>query len=87
MHHGIGLGVSGCAVVGVSMWDSAAEMLSADNKSLRDAGNDLAIAALHVAKEYDGVHRLMIAVAAWSKAVADEGGRGQRAPDLPSTPT
>lgn len=29
-----------------------------------------------VTGEYDGVHRLRLAVAAWSKATADEGGRG-----------
>ena len=54
------------------------EMLMMDNKRLRSAGCKLAEAALRVATEYDGIHRLMLATADWSKAVADEGGRGNR---------
>lgn len=51
-------------------------MLSEENKRLRKAGSDLSIAALIVATEYDGVHRLMLAVSSWAKALADEHGRG-----------
>ena len=53
------------------------EMVLEDNHRFRKAGNELAIAAIHVAKEFDGVHRLMLAVSKWAKAVADEGRREQ----------
>lgn len=53
------------------------KILGEDNKRIRDAGLNLASAALHVVKEYDGLHRLMLAVAKWARAVADEGGRSQ----------
>ncbi len=53
------------------------QMLIDDNKRLRNAGCKLAEAALRVATKYDGVHRLMLATAVWSKAVADEGGRSK----------
>ena len=53
------------------------QILTDDNKRLRDAGCKLAEAALRVAVEYDGVHRLMLATSEWAKAVADEGGRGR----------
>ena len=56
---------------------SVEEFLAVENRELRIAGCKLAEAALHVAREYDGVHRLMLAVAEWAKAVADEGGRGR----------
>lgn len=52
-----------------------ADMLTRDNARMRSAGNKLAEAALHVANEYDGVHRLMLAVSEWAKAIADEGDR------------
>lgn len=44
-----------------------------ENRRLRMAGFELAEAALHVAKNYDGV----LAVSNWAKVVADEGGRGR----------
>ena len=50
--------------------------LSADYQALKEAGNAMAAAAFRVATEYDGCHRLMLAVAAWATAVANEGGRG-----------
>lgn len=53
------------------------EFLAAENRELRIAGCKLAEAALRVAREYDGVHRLMLAVSDWAKAVANEGGRGK----------
>ena len=56
---------------------SLIEMLKNDNKQLRNAGCKLAEAALMVATEYDGVHRLLLATSEWAKAVADEGGRGK----------
>jgi hypothetical protein len=51
------------------------DMLMSDNKRMRDAGCDLAEAAMRVINDYDGVHRLAKAVARWADAVADEGGR------------
>lgn len=54
---------------------SPEEMLIADNKRLREAGCELAEAAMRVAKTYDGVHRLMLACSKWSLAIANEGGR------------
>lgn len=66
------------------MWHAAApcspsvdEWLAEENRQLRKAGCKLAEAALHVAREYDGVHRLMLAVSEWATAVANEGGRGK----------
>jgi hypothetical protein len=61
---------------------SVEEFLAVENRELRIAGCKLAEAALHVAREYDGVHRLMLAVAEWAKAVADEGGRGRANPKV-----
>ena len=55
---------------------SQLKMLSEENARLREAGSQLAIAAMRVATEYDGVHRLMLAVSVWAKAMADEHGRG-----------
>lgn len=47
-----------------------------DNIRLRAAGCNLAEAALHVIRTFDGVHRLALAVAEWAQAVGCEGGRG-----------
>lgn len=51
------------------------DMLLADNKRMRSAGGKLAEAAIYTVHKYDGLHRLSLAVAEWSKAVADEGHR------------
>jgi len=56
---------------------SVEEWIFEENRELRKAGCKLAEAALHVAREYDGVHRLMLAVSDWAQAVANEGGRGK----------
>lgn len=53
-------------------------MLSEENARLRVAGAKLAVAAIRVATEYDGCHRLMLAVSGWTKAMADEHGRGEQ---------
>ena len=55
--------------------DSLIEMLSEDNSRLRAAGCRLGISAMSVIMNYDGCHRLALAVADWCKAIADEGGR------------
>lgn len=57
-----------------------------DNQALKDAGNAMAAAAFRVATEYDGCHRLMLAVSDWSLAVANEGGRGTRYEPTALTP-
>lgn len=53
-------------------------MLLRDNRRMREAGCKLAEAALRVVREYDGVHRLALAVAEWSSVVGSEGGRDAR---------
>ena len=57
--------------------EGVAAELVAENRKLRSAGCNLAEAAIRVAQEYDGVHRLMLTVSEWAKTVADEGGRGE----------
>lgn len=51
------------------------QMLVDDNKRMREAGCELAEAAIHVCKEYDGIHRLALAIGKWALAIANEGGR------------
>jgi len=70
------------------------EMLARDARKMREAGGALAVAAVQVIHEYDGLHRLSLAVAQWQKVIASEGDRdvrhaGQEAPtsDLVSIPT
>jgi hypothetical protein len=48
-----------------------------ENSRLRVAGCKMAEAAIRVAREYDGLHRLLLTVSEWTKVLADEGGRGQ----------
>ena len=50
-------------------------MLLRDNQRMRKAGTKLAEAALFSIRECDGLHRLGLAVAEWSNALADEGDR------------
>jgi len=61
----------------------AAAMLARDNARMRAAGCKLAAAALYVAAEYDGTHRLLLAVAEWAKAIADEGDRPHKEGNTP----
>lgn len=49
-----------------------------ENRRLKEAGGLLAIAALRVIHEYDGLHRLGLAAAGWSIVVSGEGGRDRR---------
>lgn len=51
------------------------EQLIEDNRRMREVGSNLAIAAMRVIRDYDGVHRLALAVSEWNKAIANEGGR------------
>lgn len=62
---------------------SLESMLIADNKRLREAGCELAEAAMRVAKTYDGVHRLMLASSKWALAIANEGGRERHQQNSP----
>ena len=70
--------------------DAQLQQLKTDAGNYRDAGCELAQAALHVIQNYDGLHRLSLAVAKWAKTVANEGGREKlHATDkepLPQTP-
>lgn len=56
---------------------SLEEALIEDNQRMRKTGCKLAEASLRVIREYDGLHRLSLAVAEWCKAVANEGGRNK----------
>lgn len=51
------------------------EFLARENRQLRSAGCNLAIAAIRVIESSDGLHRLSLAVSEWCNAVANEGGR------------
>lgn len=51
------------------------ERVMHDNQRMRVAGNKLAAAAIHVANEYDGCHRLLQAASEWLAVIASEGGR------------
>lgn len=53
----------------------AVTFLTEELNDLRRAGNELAEAAHRVSAEFDGVHRLRLALAGWYKALANEGGR------------
>lgn len=53
-------------------------MLTRDHARMREAGCELAETALRTIRTHDGLHRLALAVAKWSKAVADEGDRSER---------
>lgn len=54
------------------------EFLAKDNNALQKSGCELAQAALEVIKNHDGLHRLALAIADWSKTIANEGGRKEQ---------
>ena len=58
------------------------KMLITDNARLRSAGSKLAQAALRVISEFDGCHRLALAVAEFTRVLADEGGRSERSAEI-----
>ena len=62
------------------------EYLIEENRRMREAGCKLAEAAIRVSREYDGIHRLMVAVSEWSKVITDEGKRGDRYADNSDKP-
>ena len=47
-----------------------------DLSRIRYAGNNLATAAHRVQMDFDGIHRLRLALRDWYHALANEGGRG-----------
>lgn len=57
---------------------SCVEMMARDHARMRLAGGRLAEAAVRVIHDYDGLHRLSLAVAGWAEAIAAEGDRGHR---------
>ena len=42
------------------------------NNKMRKASCNLAEAAIRVIRDYDGVHRLSLAVSEWAKVISDE---------------
>lgn len=52
------------------------DQLAKENKELRRAGGFLAERAMYTVTEFDGLHRLALAVSNWAKTVANEGNRG-----------
>ena len=52
--------------------------LSKENAELRKAGGFLAERAMYTVTEFDGLHRLSLAVANWATVVANEGGRSKK---------
>lgn len=51
------------------------QQLIKENKKLKKAGGLLAERAIYTVHEFDGLHRLSLAVANWSLTVANEFGR------------
>lgn len=51
------------------------DILKRDNAHLRFMGCQLAIAAIRVISDYDGIHRLALAVSRWMDTIANEGNR------------
>jgi len=56
------------------------KMLIEDNKIMRKAGCELAEAAIYSIREYDGLHRLSLAVSKWAEVIAGEGHRSALSP-------
>ncbi len=54
------------------------EQLSKENARLRKAGGFLAQRAMYTVTEYDGLHRLSLAIAKWATVVANEGERSKK---------
>ena len=54
------------------------DQLSVENAKLRKAGGYLAQRAIYTVTNYDGLHRLSLAVANWAKTIANEGGRSEK---------
>lgn len=54
------------------------KQLSKENTDLRKAGGYLAQRAMYTVTNYDGLHRLSLAVSNWAKTVANEGRRSKK---------
>lgn len=53
------------------------EQLSKENQALKRAGGHLAQRAMYTVTNYDGLHRLSLAIAKWATVLANEGGRSK----------
>lgn len=53
------------------------DQLSKENAELRKAGGFLAERAMYTVTEFDGLHRLSLAIANWATTIANEGGRNK----------
>lgn len=54
------------------------DQLSKENAKLRKAGGFLAQRAMYTITEFDGLHRLALAVANWATVIANEGERSKK---------
>lgn len=54
------------------------EQLSKENSELKKAGGFLAERAIYTVTEFDGLHRLSLAVANWATTIANAGGRDKK---------
>lgn len=52
------------------------EWLLKENEKLRKAGCELAEKSAYVVREFDGLHRLSLAIAKWYQTIGNEGQRG-----------
>lgn len=62
---------------GDNVEDDMVSMLSKTNTEMRQAGCELAEAAMRVIRNHDGLHRLSLAVSKWATVIANENGRGE----------
>jgi hypothetical protein len=69
--------VHGLEILRVVPDEPAPKFKVGEHENLREAGCNLAEAAIRVIRDYDGTHRLSIAVAKWMAAISNEGGRGK----------
>jgi hypothetical protein len=54
------------------------ELLNMENSKLKVAGYELVEAAIRVIKDYDGIHRLSLAVSNWFQVIANQSGRNEK---------
>ena len=51
------------------------KMLEKTNCEMREVGCSMAMAGLRIARDYDGIHRLMLEISKWAKVIANENNR------------
>ena len=54
------------------------EQLSKENAELKKAGGFLAQRAMYTVTEFDGLHRLSLAIAKWATVIENENGRDKK---------